>query len=156
LDAGNYSVHNFYVEVLNLLNVSADLVCTALNNLLLLVSTGLGTAGLGLGLGLGHVGLGLGLGVGPAGHGLGLGTVGLGLGLGLGRPGNIDNICYLKIFPGAQPPSPQREEIQPLPYLPLTPTLKPLASPLTAAAMLNKTESESPKTPSMTSIALLH
>jgi hypothetical protein len=52
LDAGNYSVHNFYVGVSSLLNVSADLACTALNNVLL-VSTGLGTAGLGLGLGLG-------------------------------------------------------------------------------------------------------
>jgi hypothetical protein len=50
LAAGNYSVHNFYAAVLNLLNVSAELVCTALNNVLL-VSTGLGTAGLGLGLG---------------------------------------------------------------------------------------------------------
>jgi hypothetical protein len=54
LAAGNYSMHNFYVEVLNLLNVSADLVCPALNNVLL-VSTGLGTAGLGLGLGLPEV-----------------------------------------------------------------------------------------------------
>jgi hypothetical protein len=69
LAAGNYSVHNFYVEVLNLLNVSADLVYPALNNVLL-VSTGLGTAGLGLGLGLGHVGHGLGLGVGTVGLGL--------------------------------------------------------------------------------------
>jgi hypothetical protein len=69
LTAGNYSVHNFYAEVLNLiLNVSADLVYPALNNVLS-VSTGLGTAGLGLGLG----------------------TVGLGLDLGLGRPG-LDNI----------------------------------------------------------------
>jgi hypothetical protein len=58
-------MHNFYANVLNLiLNVSADLVCPALHNVLL-VSTGLGTAGLGLGLG----------------------TVGLGLDLGLGRPG---------------------------------------------------------------------
>jgi hypothetical protein len=56
LAAGNYSVHSFYAEVLNLLNVSADLVYPALNNALL-VSTGLGTVGLGLG----HVGLGLGL-----------------------------------------------------------------------------------------------
>jgi hypothetical protein len=69
LNAGSYSVPDFYAEVLSLLNVSADLVCTAVNNVLL-VSTGLCTAGLGLG----HVGLGL---------GLGLGTVGLGLGLGL-------------------------------------------------------------------------
>jgi hypothetical protein len=61
LAAGNYSEHNLYAEVLNLLNMSADLVCPALNNVLL-VSTGLGTAGLGLGLGLRHVGLGLGLG----------------------------------------------------------------------------------------------
>jgi hypothetical protein len=38
LAAGNYSMHDFYVEVLNLLNVSADLVCPALNNVLL-VST---------------------------------------------------------------------------------------------------------------------
>jgi hypothetical protein len=66
-------------EVSNLLNISADLVCLAFNNVLL-VSTGLGTAGLGLGLDLGPAGLGL---------GLGLGTVGLGLGL--GRPG-LDNI----------------------------------------------------------------
>jgi hypothetical protein len=49
------------------LHVSADLVGSALNNVLL-VSTGLGTAGLSLG----HVGHGL---------GLGLGTVGLGPGL---------------------------------------------------------------------------
>jgi hypothetical protein len=41
LATANYSVHNFYVEVLTLLNVSADLVCPALNNVLL-VSTGLG------------------------------------------------------------------------------------------------------------------
>jgi hypothetical protein len=88
LAVGIYSEHNFYAEVLNLLNMSADLVCPALNNVLL-VSTGRGTAGLGLGLGFGHVGLGLG----PAGLGIGLGlsTVGLGLGLGLGRPG-LDNI----------------------------------------------------------------
>jgi hypothetical protein len=65
LAAGNCSVHNFYAEVLNLLNISADLVCPSLYNVLL-VSTGLGTAGLSLGLGLG-------------------------LDLGLGRPG-LDNI----------------------------------------------------------------
>jgi hypothetical protein len=73
-------------------NVSADSVCPALSNVLL-VSTGLGTAGLGLGFGLRHVGLGLG----PAGLGLGLSTVGLGLGLGLVRPG-IDNITALKLY----------------------------------------------------------
>jgi hypothetical protein len=54
--AGNYSMHNFYVEVLNFLKVSADLVWPVLNNTLL-VSTGLSTAGLGLGLGLGQPGL---------------------------------------------------------------------------------------------------
>jgi hypothetical protein len=70
LAAGNYSVHNFYVEVLNFLSLRADLVCPALNTVFL-VSTGLGTAGLGLGLGT------------------------VGLGLGLGRPG-LDNITGRK------------------------------------------------------------
>jgi hypothetical protein len=64
----------FMQQVLNLLNISADLVCPALNNVLL-VSTGLGTAGLGLGRG----------------------HVGLDLGLGLGRPG-LDNMNALKLL----------------------------------------------------------
>jgi hypothetical protein len=104
--AGNYSVHNFYAEVLNLiLNVSADLVYPALNNVLSELDAGrVGSGPDFCKFRTGRVGSAKSdpsptlrtLGLDRSRYGwsrsyLGLGTVGLGLELGLGRPG-LDNM----------------------------------------------------------------